>query len=1172
MVRFKPDKIYVIDGAMGTELQRAGLTPADFTHNGKLCEGFNDIVCLSNPDVVKKIHQDYLDVGADIIETNTFNANYISARDYDLEDHVIDDINYRAAKIAKDVASQYDRETYVAGVIGPTAKTLSMSPEVTNPAFREVDYDTMVEACRACAKNLLAGGADIILIETIFDTLNARAAIEGIRTLENGKDVPIMISGTIVDASGRTLSGQTIEAFWNSVKHANPVSVGLNCALGAEEMQPYVKRLAEISDCPISAHPNAGLPNELGEYDQTPEEMADHLRMWSNSGFVNIVGGCCGTTPEHIRKIVEAVKEIQPGNTFSKRQGLILSGLEEFDTSGKNFINIGERTNVTGSAKFRRLIKQKKYDEALEVAKSQISNGAQIIDINMDDGLLESEEEMIHFLKLISSEPDIAKVPIMIDSSKWEILSSAMRWLQGKGIINSISLKEGRQQFVDRAKEITGLGHAFVVMAFDEKGQADTFEKKIQICERAYHVLVDEGIHPENIIFDPNIFAIATGIEEHNNYAVDFIEATRWIKNNLPGCKVSGGVSNLSFSFRGNPVVREMMHSVFLYHAISAGFDMGIVNAGQLVVYDSIPDEHREIVENAVLNKTPEAAEKLLDLAKSLQGTSSSTTKDTEIWREDTVEKRISYALVNGIDKYIIEDTEECYEKIGSALEVVEGPLMDGMNIVGDLFGSGKMFLPQVVKSARVMKKSVGWLEPYMERKSSSAMKGKILMATVKGDVHDIGKNIVSVVLQCNGYEIVDLGVMVPLERILSEADIHGVDAIGVSGLITPSLEEMTKIAREMSNRSLELPLLIGGATTSKVHTALKISPEYDNCIYISNASVAVTDVNSIMNHQEKVMCEVRAIYENIRKTRKSGKAKKGISVEDAYENRYMLKSPAIAPEKNNFIRRQTLTPEQKSEVANLIDWSPFALIWGLKRKDLDSNPVGVELFADATKALESLMKKVSIDLAFSIADSKKSGDDVTIKIDGKETTFNFMRQSMKKNSSPNMCLSDFLHTEDYLGCFGVWVSGADEQAALLKESEDDYGAIMTQALADRLAEATAEWLHLKVRQEVWGYEKVPISKEDIIREKYAGIRPAPGYPACPDHTQKIKILNWLEINEEVTLTEGLTMLPKSAVCGWFFANPESKYFGLGKIPKSHLDNLEKRNQSFKKHRSHLEQ
>ncbi len=1165
MVNLSRQKIYVLDGAMGTEIQLRNLVPNCFKHQENICEGFNDILNLNRPDIIYEIHSDYLQAGADIIETNTFNANYVSALDYNLPRDVIDKINFQGAKIAKSAAEKYGG--IVAGVLGPTSKTLSMSPDVSDPSCREIKYQELLDSYREAAKNLIAGGADLIMIETVFDTLNAKAAIEAVRSLDQ-HDFPIMISGTIVDKSGRTLSGQTIDAFWHSVKHAKPVSIGINCALGAKEMEPYVKRLSHISNCLVSAHPNAGLPNELGEYDQSPCEMSEVIRSWARQSIVNIVGGCCGTTPDHIKKMSEAVRLIAPRccNKIPDKS-LVLSGLEEFNFKDKNFVNIGERTNVTGSSRFKKCIFEKRYDDAIHIARHQIKNGAQIIDINLDDGLLDSKEEMVNFLKIIACEPDIASVPIMIDSSDWGILKEAMRWIPGRGIVNSISLKDGEKVFVNRAHKIVKSGHAFVVMAFDEQGQADTFERKKEICGRAYNILIESGIDPKNIIFDPNIFAIATGIKEHDNYGVDFIDAVRWIKNNLPGCRTSGGVSNLSFSFRGNSRIREMMHSVFLYHSIKAGLDMAIVNAGQLVVYESIDPSHRKIIEDTILNKSSEAASLLLDLAKETSGKTRSEIS-TDEWRSFSNDKRIEYALVNGVDRYIVEDVSEEYGITKDALGVVEGPLMSGMDVVGELFGSGKMFLPQVVKSARVMKKAVEWLEPHMKSKGRKTSKGKILMATVKGDVHDIGKNIVSVVLQCNGYEIIDLGVMVPMEKILSEADNHKVDAIGLSGLITPSLEEMVKIAKEMKRLNLDIPLLIGGATTSKVHTAIKISNEYNKAAYISNASVAVSAVGDILNKQDETYKAINESYETIRKNRKT-KQVEIVSLEAANQNHHKLSSPPVSPI-NGCIHTDSCVSIR--EVVPYIDWRPFAMLWGMKPKDLKETLQGRELVADALEMIKQLEDYVSVFYSFSIDKCVKIGNDVTVHRGNSEETFNFLRQSMKKTGGVNLCLSDFLHPEDWLGTFAVCVKSIDKIADRYKIEGDDYKNIMVQGLGDRIVEATAEWLHEKVRKDFWGYAPSEnYSSEELASEKYVGIRPAPGYPACPDHTQKIKILRWLDVLDHIELTEGLTMLPKAAICGWYFANSEARYFGVGNQPREYLEDLENRNYVFKKYKNHLE-
>jgi 5-methyltetrahydrofolate--homocysteine methyltransferase len=1159
-------KIYVIDGAMGTEIQNKSLPDSDFVYEDIFCDGFNDILSLTNPKIIQSIHLDYIEAGADIIGTNTFNANYISARDYGLTNETIDLLNFKAAKLASVIAKKHG--AIVAGVLGPTSKTLSISPDVLDPSTRDISYAELFEAYRESTKNLLAGGADIILIETIFDTLNAKAAIEAVRTF--GAHVPIMISGTIVDRSGRTLSGQTVEAFWNSVKHADPIAVGLNCALGIKEMAPYIERLSDICSCAISAYPNAGLPNELGEYDQTPTEMAALLRPLIKNKNLNIVGGCCGTRPSHIRKISKLVKKATPRVTSPHiDKTLILSGLEEFDLSEKNFINIGERTNVMGSSRFKKCVFEKRYDDALEIARSQIENGAQIIDINFDDGLLDAEEEMVHFLKLIAGEPDIARVPIMVDSSKWSVLSKSMRWLQGRGIVNSISLKDGEDEFLKKAKEIVSCGHAFVVMAFDEAGQADTLEKKKNICTRAYWLLVENGIMPTDIIFDPNVFAIATGMKEHNNYAVDFIEATRYIKKKLPLAKVSGGLSNLSFSFRGNNRIREMMHSVFLYHAIQAGLDMAIVNAGQLTVYDSIDPKKRDIVERAILNRSDDASEALLALAQSTSGKKSKSNTKNIAWRKLTVDERISYALVNGIDKYIVDDVKNCFEQSGlTALQIVEGPLMIGMDTVGDLFGSGKMFLPQVVKSARVMKKAVAWLEPYMDKDAPGAMKGKILMATVKGDVHDIGKNIVSVVLQCNGYSIIDLGVMVPKEKIIEEAKKHKVSAIGLSGLITPSLDEMVKVAAALKESGLDVPLLVGGATTSKIHTATRISVAYDRTVHVKNASIAVGTCARVLKSKD-IFDSINSSYEDIRNSR-SKRKRSFCSIKNARANRFKLSTPAVKP--------QILGCERGVvDIANIrpyIDWAPFAMTWGMKPKQMSTTQTGKDLIKDANQMIDLMESDASFKLkfAFSIDECKKNFEDVTVENKtNQKVTFNFLRQPQQKSRLPNMCLSDFLHENDWLGTFAVWVEGIDQRADVLRQANDDYRSIMIQALGDRFAEATAEWLHEKMRLTQWASSSdEDLSTVQLISEEYDGIRPAPGYPACPDHTQKIKIINWLGIQEDIGITEGLTMTPKSAICGWYFASQESKYFGINNLPSEYLKDLEKRNKLFVKHKNHL--
>jgi len=1174
VVNLPQDRILIIDGAMGTMIQSKELNDDAYIWENKLLSGFNDVLNLTRPSVIRSIHEEYCVAGADIIETNTFNANYISALEYDLSDGTVDEINATGARIARSVADRHG--AYVAGVLGPTSKMLSMSPDVTDPAYREISYQELARAYYRAARNLIQGGAHLILIETVFDTLNAKAAISAVLKLEAalGEKIPIMISGTITDASGRTLSGQTAEAFWNSVKHANPISVGFNCALGAHQLRPYIETLHDCADCAISAHPNAGLPNELGEYDQSPAEMANELQRWADKGLLNIVGGCCGTSPEHIRQIAAAVKKYHPRKPRVPRKDLRLAGLESFSAAGKNFINIGERTNVAGSAKFRRLIKTGDFEAALSVAREQIKNGAQIIDINMDDGLLDGLECMEHFLKLIACEPDIARVPLMIDSSNWDILLAGMQLIQGKGIINSISLKEGEETFLSQAQIIKENGHAVVVMAFDEKGQADTLERRKEVCRRSYQLLVNGVDFPvTDIIFDPNIFPVATGIEAHCSYAVDFIEATRWIKGNLPHAKVSGGISNLSFSFRGNNSIREMMHSIFLYHAINAGMDMGIVNAGQLVVYDAIPEAAREIVEDVILNRRLDGTDRLLDLASKTRSTSEKDCQRLETWRNLTIEERIKHSLINGIDEYIVKDAEEALEKIGDALLVVEGPLMDGMDIVGDLFGSGKMFLPQVVKTARVMKKAVDYLEPYMERgKMGRLSKGKILLATVKGDVHDIGKNIVGVVLACNGYDILDLGVMVPLEKILKTAVEEDVDAIGLSGLITPSLNEMVKVAREMTARKINKPLLIGGATTSEVHTAIKIYPEYRDTVHVINASTAVGDVSRLFKDREGFINSRENRYRKIQE-RRDKQGHKFRPLKSAQQNKYVLQSPPVSP---RLTGRHCYTDiRELSAIIKCIDWRPFARTWGMKPRALQDTGAGQDLLKDAHKYLESLLEVVSINAVCSIDPCGSSGDDVIVYSDDNQTPgiiYNFIRQSPQKRSA-NRCLSDYIHEHDWIGTFAVWVEGIDELAQEKKDEGNDYASIMIQALGDRLVEAAAEWLHRSVRTDRWGYApNESFSYEELITEKYQGIRPAPGYPACPDHTQKEKIFEWLGLDDHPTLklTEGLAMTPKPSICGWYFANSEARYFGVGKVPKEYLEDLMIRNPGLERHKDHL--
>ena len=1182
------ERIVVLDGAMGTMIQRYSLTEIDFrgerfaNHHCDL-QGFNDILCLTRPDVIEEIHQAYLEAGSDILETNTFNATSIAAADYDMQPEVYN-INVAAASIARRVAEKAEAKDgkvrWVAGAIGPTNRTASISPKVEDPGYRNVTYQELVDAYKEATKGLLDGGADIILVETIFDTLNAKAAVFAIMQLreELGVDIPLMISGTITDTSGRTLSGQTASAFWYSLAHAKPISVGLNCALGAHELRQYVAELARVSDIYVSAYPNAGLPNEFGEYDDTPGLLAKHMAEWAQSGLVNIIGGCCGTTPPHIAAIAQAVQGIAPRVLPTiEDKNMCLSGLEPLQIGAsvqRNFVNIGERTNVTGSSVFKKMIQNNNLERALGVARQQVENGAQIIDINMDEGLLNSKECMVQFLNLIASEPDIATVPIMIDSSKWEVIEAGLQCLQGKGIVNSISLKEGEEIFLQQARTIQKYGAAVVVMAFDEQGQADSAQRKIEICQRAYNTLREKlDFPPEDIIFDPNIFAVATGIEEHNNYAVDFIEATRWIKQNLPLAKVSGGVSNLSFSFRGNDGIREAMHSVFLYHAIRAGMDMGIVNAGQLAVYSQIPEDLREKIEDVVLNRRADSTERLLAVADQVKGQQSSSAPDLS-WRTLPIQQRIAYALIKGIDQYIEEDTEECRKTAVRTLDVIEGPLMDGMNEVGDLFGAGKMFLPQVVKSARVMKKAVAYLLPFLEEEKQgqeTRSNAKILLATVKGDVHDIGKNIVGVVLRCNNYDVIDLGVMVNQRDILLRAKEEKVDIIGLSGLITPSLEEMVRIAQEMKRQQYTVPLLIGGATTSKVHTAVKIQPEYNStnggvAMYVQDASRAVGVVSRLLGeHKAEFVQSVEAEYHDIREARKKRDTRKLVSIADARANALSVNfqaHPPVAPKNTGFWTEKDVTI---SQLIPFIDWTPFFQTWELAGKYpniLTDEVVGAqatELFQDAQQMLESIEKEqwLALRARFAIMPAKRQGDDVLVYTDDTRdqiaVQFEMLRQQSEKKYTENMCLADFLSDAgDWLGGFCVSAGfGVDEKSTEFLHKLDDYSSILLKALADRLAEAYAEFVHQRVRTEYWGYsDEKALSKADLIAEKFQGIRPAPGYPACPDHSQKEKLFSWLSVQSEigVELTESMAMMPAASVSGWYFAHPSTRYFGVGKI------------------------
>ena len=1168
------DRILVLDGAMGTMVQSYKLTEADFRaerfkdHTSDL-KGNNDLLCLTRPDVVGEIHKAYFDAGADIVETNTFNANAISQQDYDTE-RLAYEINLEAAKIAKSTAALFsDKPRFVAGALGPTNRTASLSPSVNDPGFRNINFDELKDAYHDQARGLLEGGVDLFLIETVFDTLNCKAALYAVRELleKQNKDIPILVSGTITDASGRTLSGQTVEAFWYSIRHANLTAVGLNCALGAEQIRPWLDELSTITDTYAFVYPNAGLPNEFGEYDETPEVMAVVIKEFADSGLVNLVGGCCGTTPDHIKAIAEAVAGIEPRKTPKLVSLTKLSGLEPITIRpDSNFVNVGERTNVTGSARFQRLIKEDNYEEALSVARQQIENGAQIIDVNMDEGLLDSEKAMETFLRMIASEPDIAKVPVMVDSSKWSVLEKGLKNLQGKGIVNSISMKEGVEEFKRQANVIKKYGAAVIVMAFDEEGQADTYDRKVNICTRAYNILTEEiRFPPEDIIFDLNIFAVATGIEEHNEYAKAFIDATRTIKETLPSVHISGGVSNLSFSFRGNEGIREAMNSAFLYHAVQAGMDMGIVNAGQLAVYDDINQDLKERVEDVLFNRREDATERLVEIAEEYRGVKRSQEKDLS-WRENSVAKRLSYALVKGVVDFIEDDTEEARQQFDRPIEVIEGPLMDGMNVVGDLFGAGKMFLPQVVKSARVMKKAVSHLLPYIEKEKdelgiTGKSNGKIVMATVKGDVHDIGKNIVGVVLGCNGYDVIDLGVMVPSDKILSTARDEGADIIGLSGLITPSLDEMVHVAAEMERLEFDIPLLIGGATTSRKHTAVKIEENYSGpTVHVIDASRAVGVVSKLMNENEKsdFVAGVRDDFKQIRVTRAKKTAIKTLSMEAARNRKFKvdwINYPVSIP---NFQGVKVFEDYPLDELVDYIDWSPFFHAWELKGvypKILSNKRYGEEaqnLLDDGQGLLQRIVDEKLLIAKAVIGIYPAHGENETVFSEGVE--FNFPRQQVDKGADqPNYSLADFIAPkDDFLGMFAVTTGHGLE--AIVKEFEDqndDYNAIMAKVLADRMVEALAERMHERVRKEFWGYASdEQINTEGLIREKYVGIRPAPGYPACPSHEEKDKIWSLLEVekNTGITLTETRAMYPAASICGWYFSHPESRYFSVSKI------------------------
>ncbi|MDD4978027.1 MAG: methionine synthase [Gallionella sp.] len=1196
-------RILILDGAMGTMIQRYKLTEQDyrgqrFADWHRDLKGNNDLLVLTKPEVISTIHCEYLEAGADIIETNTFGANATTLKAYGME-ALNYEMNVAGARVAREACNKYasaDKPRFVAGVLGPTDKTATISPDVNDPAARNISFDTLVTDYSEATRGLMDGGADLILIETIFDTLNAKAAIFAVKAVfeERGSSLPIMISGTITDASGRTLTGQVTEAFYNSLAHANPISIGLNCALGAEELRQYVEELSRVSNCYVSAHPNAGLPNPLAEtgYDDTPENMAGHIKEWASSGFLNIIGGCCGTSPAFIKAIAEAVKEFAPRKIPSNPVECRLSGLEAFNIGDASlFVNVGERCNVTGSAKFKRLVLEGQYEEALEVAKQQVENGAQVIDVNMDEAMLDGQAAMVKFLNLIASEPDISRVPLMIDSSKWDIIEAGLKCVQGKAIVNSISLKEGEANFIKYAKLVRQYGAAAVVMAFDEAGQADTFARKTEICKRSYDILVNQvGFPPEDIIFDPNIFAIATGIEEHNNYAVDFIEACTWIRKNLPYAKISGGVSNVSFSFRGNEPVREAIHTVFLYHAIKAGMNMGIVNAGQLGVYEQIPRELRDAVEDVVLNRHPDAGERLVKIAESVKGGGKEQVEDLE-WRKGTVQERLTHALVRGITTFIVEDTEAARLQAKFPVEVIEGPLMTGMNVVGDLFGAGKMFLPQVVKSARVMKQAVAHLIPYIEaeklRSGDTSTKGKIVMATVKGDVHDIGKNIVTVVLQCNNFEVVNMGVMVPCQQILDTAREHKADIIGLSGLITPSLEEMAHVAKEMERQGFKIPLLIGGATTSRVHTAVKIEPNYPSgqVVYVTDASRAVGVCSNLLSDtlRDDYVAGIKADYQAAREQHESRKSKAVyVTLDEARAHGLKTDWTQYTPPKPALLGVHKLENYPLANLVDYIDWTPFFQAWelaGRYPKILQDEVVGVEatkLFADAQAMLKQIVKEewLTANAVFGLFPANTvNSDDIEIYTDETRKTVamtwhNLRQQTKKPADIPNYCLADFVapkdsKVKDYIGGFAVTAGiGIDERVAEFEKNNDDYNAIMLKSLADRLAEAFSEHLHLRVRREFWGYaSEEALDNDSLINEKYRGIRPAPGYPACPEHSEKGPLFELLQapINAGITITDSFAMLPTAAVSGFYLSHPKAQYFASGKVDKEQVASYAKR-------------
>ncbi|HDU8583990.1 TPA: methionine synthase [Morganella morganii] len=1185
-------RILILDGAMGTMIQRYALNEKEYRGERFAdwpvdLKGNNDLLSITQPDIIREIHHAYLEAGADIIETNSFNSTVISMADYQMES-LSDEINEAAAKLARECADEWTRKTpekprYVAGILGPTNRTASISPDVNDPAYRNVSYDALVEAYRSSVRALVRGGADIIMIETIFDTLNAKAAIYAVETEFEalGIKLPVMLSGTITDASGRTLTGQTTEAFYNSMRHIRPISFGLNCALGPAELRQYVAELSRIADCYVSTHPNAGLPNAFGGYDLDAANMAGYISEWAQSGLLNIVGGCCGTTPDHIRAIAQAVADIPPRVIPDRPVACRLAGLEPLTIDENSlFVNVGERTNITGSARFKRLIKEGNYQEALDVARNQVENGAQIIDINMDEGMLDSQAAMVRFLNMISGEPDIARVPIMIDSSKWEVIEAGLKCIQGKGIVNSISLKEGEAAFIDHAKKVLRYGAAVIVMAFDETGQADTRQRKTEICQRAYRILTEQvGFPPEDIIFDPNIFAVATGIPEHNNYAVDFIEACKDIKATLPHALISGGVSNVSFSFRGNDPVREAIHAVFLYYAIRNGMDMGIVNAGQLAIYDDLPPALRDAVEDVILNRREDGTDRLLALAEEYRGSKGENDQlQLAEWRGWDVEKRLEYALVKGITEFIVEDTEAARLRADSPIEVIEGPLMNGMNVVGDLFSEGKMFLPQVVKSARVMKQAVAYLEPYIQAaKTSGSSAGKVLLATVKGDVHDIGKNIVGVVLQCNNYEIIDLGVMVPCETILRTAIEEKVDIIGLSGLITPSLDEMVHVAKEMERQGFSLPLLIGGATTSKAHTAVKIEPNYSGPVtYVQNASRTVGVVAALLSDKQRdeFVARTRKEYEVVRDQYARRQPRSApVTLAQARANAFAADWDNYTPPRPAFTGVKTVTAPI-SVLRRYIDWTPFFMTWSLAGKYpriLEDEVVGEEarrLFKEANAMLDELDRTGALTPrgVAGIFPANRIGDDIAVYRDESREevllySCHLRQQTQKKDDFPNACLADFVAPPgipDYLGAFAV-TGGLEEDtlAAQFDAAHDDYNKIMVKALADRLAEGFAEYLHEQVRKTVWGYSPDEnLDNDSLIRENYQGIRPAPGYPACPEHTEKSKIWELLDVESHtgMRLTESYAMWPGASVSGWYFSHPQSRYFAVAQIQRDQIE------------------